>query len=236
MATYTARVTESRLAEFQGAGEADRMLWISCPAPAIPAAGRYVLACSSDEMDAPLGAVLFQAQANSDGFLAAPPVPPTWQPGARLLLRGPGGNGFSLPGLTRRLALAALAEHAARLQPLAHQALEKDMAVALFTDGPLPELPAAVEISPLKDLPDALAWADFLALDLPAARLDNLPQVLGLSGGRHRLPCPAQALVLSDMPCAGVAGCGACGVLTRRGWKLACDDGPVFDLAELLVG
>jgi NAD(P)H-flavin reductase len=36
------------------------------------------------------------------------------------------------------------------------------------------------------------------------------------------------------MPCGGVADCGACAVETRLGWKLACEDGPVFDLIDLL--
>jgi hypothetical protein len=210
------------------------MVWISCPAPAIPAAGRYVLAWSSEEMDAPLGTTLFQAQASPGGFLAAPPTPNAWQPGTRLTLRGPSGQGFMLPDLTRRLALAALGELAERLQPLAIGALEKGMAVALFTDRPPSDLPVAVEINPLKDLPEALAWADFLACDLPAGLVEKLPKILGLPAGRRHLPCPAQALVLADMPCAGIARCGACGVPTLRGWKLACEDGPVFDLAELL--
>jgi len=48
------------------------------------------------------------------------------------------------------------------------------------------------------------------------------------------LPCPAQALVHQIMPCGALAGCGACAVETRLGWKLACNDGPVFDLIDLL--
>jgi hypothetical protein len=36
------------------------------------------------------------------------------------------------------------------------------------------------------------------------------------------------------MPCAGLAACGVCAVQTRRGWKLACVDGPVFDLKEIM--
>jgi len=77
-------------------------------------------------------------------------------------------------------------------------------------------------------LPDLLAWADFLALDLPLEALADL--------GKHLpdvLPCPAQALIYTPMPCACLARCGACAVPTRRRWKLACEDGPVFDLREL---
>jgi NAD(P)H-flavin reductase len=40
-------------------------------------------------------------------------------------------------------------------------------------------------------------------------------------------------LILAPMPCAGLAECGACAVPARSGWKLACLDGPVFDLRAL---
>ena len=44
---------------------------------------------------------------------------------------------------------------------------------------PLPSLPASVEIHPLNSLPEVLAWADFLALDLPLHALADLRMVLG---------------------------------------------------------
>src|SRR3990172_5776157 len=37
----------------------------------------------------------------------------------------------------------------------------------------------------------------------------------------------AQTLIVGPMPC-GIGGCMACAVRARRGWKLACQDGPVF--------
>ena len=36
------------------------------------------------------------------------------------------------------------------------------------------------------------------------------------------------------MPCGGAAECGICAVPFGRGWKLACKDGPVFELNPLL--
>ncbi len=101
--------------------------------------------------------------------------------------------------------------------------------MTLFTDLTLPRLPAAVEVSPLASLKEAMDWPDFMALDVPLTRLAELRDVLGLSNG-DGLPCPAQVLVTTPMPCAGMAQCGACAVPARRGWKLACEDGPVFDL------
>ncbi len=209
--------------------------WIACPRPAIPAAGRYVMTWSPEEPQAPLATPLFASQAAAHGFLAAAPVPATWQPGTRLALRGPCGTGFRLPAEVRRLALAAFGKTAARLLPLVHEALQRHAAVALFSPAPPPGLPSAVEINPLGALPEALAWADFLALDLAAEQLPQLGKALGIQDRCMPLPCPGQALVLADMPCGALADCGACAVETRRGWKLACADGPVFDLSELIL-
>ena len=43
-------------------------------------------------------------------------------------------------------------------------------------------------------------------------------------------PGAGQALVTLPMPCGGLGECGACAVPIRRGWKLACQDGPVLDV------
>jgi hypothetical protein len=180
-----------------------------------------------------LATPLFAAQAGVEGFLAAPPLPSAWAPGTRLTLYGPLGRGFDMPAMARRFALAALGESMARLLPLVLSALERGAAVALYTENPLPLLPPAVEAHPLKALPEALAWADYLALDLPLASVPSLRQRLGLKE-TDAIPRPAQALVRTEMPCGGLGECGACAITTRRAWKLACRDGPVFDLGELL--
>ncbi|MEW5872687.1 MAG: hypothetical protein AB1894_25730 [Chloroflexota bacterium] len=229
MHSYPAHLAEIRL---QGSLAS---AWVACPPGVIPAPGRYVLAWALADENAPLATPLFAAEASEAGFLAAPPLPAHWQPGARLLLKGPLGHGFSLPIGVRRLALAALGETEARLLPLLHQALEGEAAVALFSDLPLHRLPAAVEVHPLDELPEAFHWADFLALDLPLPALPALRQRLGLANELDHLPCPAQALILAPMPCGGMGACGACSLPGRgRHWKLACQDGPVFELDELL--
>jgi hypothetical protein len=116
--------------------------------------------------------------------------------------------------------------------PLILQSVREDCAITLYTDAPLPPLPAAVEVFPLGALPEAPAWADFLALDVPLDELPALRGRLDLPPGQP-LPCPAQALIYAPMPCGGLAKCGVCAVEGRRGWLLACEDGPVFDLKEL---
>lgn len=227
MRAFTGRVIETQL-DTNGAAAA----WITCPPAAIPQPGQALLAWSPADGDAPLATALFSAGRSEGGFLAAAPVPRAWEPGTELHLRGPLGHGFSLPAAARRLALAALGESVARLLPLAYQALERDAAVALYAGCPLPSLPSDLEVHPLSALPEALPWADFLALDLPLAALPTLRSALALPPGQ-RLPCPGQALLLTPMPCGGLAECGACAVPAGRSWKLACKDGPVFDLKEL---
>jgi hypothetical protein len=212
-----------------------RTAWIECAKAAVPAPGRYVMAWSPEEAEAPLATPLWAARIEATGFLAAAPIPAAWEPGAALQLRGAHGSGFNPPANLRRLALASLGQDIARLQPLLLEALEQDAAVALFADHTLPSLPSAVEANPLEALGEALTWADYLALDLPAQRIPDLSGLLRVERGARNLPCPVQALVYLPMPCGGLADCGACAVETRGGWKLACDDGPVFDLIDLLV-
>ncbi len=256
MRTYDARLTEIQLAAGEGVG-GRLAAWIDCPPSAIPAAGQYVLAYAPGDPLSAVGTALFCGQASvslktsARGFLAAPPFPAAWSPGTPLVLRGPLGRGFSLNG--QRLALAALGDTVTRLLPLAAQALQRGDAVTLFTSAPLPALPASIEIYPLVSLPEALAWADCLAIDLPLEALPGLRLSLGLKK-EDQLILPAQALVYTPMPCAGLADCGACAVPARhtrerrssvmrtmeqrtkerRSFWLACKDGPVFRLDELV--
>lgn len=205
--------------------------WIACSESAVPVAGAYVL--GSEERDV-LPVPLFLEASVAEGFIAAPPLPRSWEPGLSLDLRGPLGRGFNMPQGLSRLGLAAFGDTASRLLPLIEQGLRRGAAVALFTDIPVTDLPSAVEVSPLASLPDALAWADFLALDLPLERLAELDGSLGLTGQRQLL-CVGQVLLMAPMPCGGRAECGVCAVQIGRNWKLVCKDGPVFNLEELLT-
>jgi len=202
---------------------------IDCPHGAVPAPGRYILA---EDPGSILAVPLFLEETLDAGFLAASPVPQTWEPGMELKLRGPLGHGFRIPAAARRVALASLDNTAGRLLPLIKEIIRSGGAAALFSTGPLPPLPPEAEAYPLIDLPSAVSWADFLAVD---SSLDSLPELRGRLGLRpgERPPCPGQILVLAAMPCGGSAECGACAVHASRGWKLACKDGPVFDLNEL---
>lgn len=194
-----------------------------------PAPGQYFLV---DDGAAKCAQTIFCAEQEGTSLLALPPLPGMWQPGLSLRLLGPMGSGFALPAPLRRLALAVIEGSPAHLLGLASQANQQSAEVALFAETPLPALPSWLEASPLAALPEALAWADFLAIDLSIDALPRLRPMLDLPA-HTGCPCPAQALVRLPMPCGAVAECGACAVPARRGWRLACKDGPVFNLNDL---
>jgi len=227
-------LTSAKVIEIRSQSELGVTAWIACPPSSVPKAGRYLHAWARHDLNNPLGTSLFLAEIADNGFLAAPPIPNTWRPGTQLVLQGPLGQGFKLPSKYRRLALATVDQNVYRLLPLAHQGLEQGASIAIFTDFHLPELPVQLEVNPLETLPEALAWGDFLALDVPIDRLDTLSRILGINSGMPNLTCPTQVLLSTSMPCAGIGACGACAIHTRRGWKLACKDGPVFDLQKIL--
>ena len=202
-----------------------------CPQNLIPSPGQYLLA-HNPASDTPLPTPIFNAGSVSGGFLLAPPIPQTWQPGTNLSLRGPLGRGFSLPNSARHVTLVALGETSARLKPLLFDALNQGASVVLVSNLELPDLPPEVEIQPVAALPEVVHWADCLAMDIPREFLTGLRELLGF-GRQARIRCEAQALVLTPMPCGGMGECSVCTVTVRRGWKLACKDGPVFDLSEL---
>lgn len=225
------RVSKGRVAEVQlRSGEA-RVL-IACPEGLVPGTGQYLLGAEKGAVQA---TPLFPAGDWSQGFQAAPPYPESWRPGTELALYGPLGKGFRLPGLTQRLALIALGESTARLMPLANASNSERYSVTLFSDAPLGELPPDLEAYPLKDLGESLAWADFFALDVPLEKIEALGEQFGdLFQGLGELR--GQALVHAGMPCGSIGECGACAVRVKRSWRLACQEGPVFDLGDLLKG
>jgi hypothetical protein len=224
--------TAGRVIEIRLGSEGHMEACISCPECAVPSAGQYLLAIDPSEPNAILGTPIFLAEKSKPGFWVAPLFPTPWGPGTKLDLVGPLGHGFDLPRNIQRLGLVVLGDTLSRLMPLVHQAANAHIGMTLFTDLSLPKLPTAVEVYPLATLGGSLDWPDFMALDVPLERLADLRDVLGLPHGTG-LTCPARVLITAPFPCAGMAQCGACAVPALRGWKLACEDGPVFDLSIL---
>lgn len=205
---------------------------ISCPITAVPKAGQYCLAWNPADLNSPLPIAIFLARQTEQGFLTAPGIPASWQPGNNIRLRSPLGKGFQIPQGIQRLALAALDNSPARLFPLISQALNQNIAVTLFTQVSLSDVSSAVEISHVDELPEAIQWADFMAIDLPVQQFKQLSHLLRIDHPRE-LSIPTQILLISAMPCGGMAGCGVCALPDQRHTKLVCQDGPVFDLRAL---
>jgi hypothetical protein len=191
-----------------------RAAQIDCSPKVIPRPGGYLLAHNPNEPEAVLGCSLFPVGlpasmdgAANPGFVSLGPIPRTWHPGTTLELRGPLGRAFGLPPAVRNLALIALGESAGRLLPLIPLALEKNADIAIFSDVPLPSLPPIIEIHALNAISEAVTWADYLAIDMPLENIPIIRDTLKL-GPHDYLPCPAQILVSTPMPCAGIAECG----------------------------
>ena len=109
-------------------------------------------------------------------------------------------------------------------------ALAQNTAIVLLADTPPDGLSAAIEISPLAALSDITRWADYIAIDAPRSVLSSLTASLAQSGYRN----DGQILVETSIPCGGMGECAVCAVHLRKGFKLACKDGPVFNIQQLL--
>jgi NAD(P)H-flavin reductase len=228
MSTFTAQVIEIRMEAGQ---RLSGIISVSVPVRIEP--GQYLLAQAVNQPET-LPLPVFHCGAEGRQLHLAAPLPETWQVGTLIALRGPLGSGFHLPPGARKVALAALDGGPQRLITLVDRTLQQGGDVALYCSMDVPAaLPLAVEVLPLNQLPQALTWADYMALDVPVEMLPDLPDHLGLKE-RMRCPCPTEALVVAQMPCGGVAECGVCAVHTQQGWRLACKDGPVFDVDTLL--
>ncbi len=204
---------------------------IRCAPGVVPSPGQYALAYAGGS-NAPLATVLFMTASTSDGFVAAPPVPPSWLPGTQLYIRGPLGHGFSLPQSARRVGLVALDCSPVTLLSLLEPAVRQAASVALVGSNVPEDLPLQVEVQPLEALQDVCAWADFVAFDMCRESMGDLKQ--RFSGSRSSFKAEAQALVRTPMPCGALAACGVCSVNVGRRDLLACEDGPVFDFHQLM--
>lgn len=208
--------------------DGQRAARVSCPSNLIPAVGQYLLA--SDASDSPLPVPVYYTDFSPQGFITVP-VPDSWNPSNEIYLRGPLGRGFTLPVSARKIALVAYDDSPSRLRGLIQPALSQSAAVVLVTDSVAENLPDEVEVQPLSALTEILEWADYVVFDV---RRENLPFIEGL-GKQKQLSAmkAAEILIRTPVPCGGVAECGVCAVTTKSGWKMACKEGPVFDMKEI---
>ncbi len=167
--------------------------------------------------------------------------------GERLRVRGPLGQGWAVAPAARHLLLIGTADGAASLLALVALAVGRQLATTLVIGAPIgPGIPAslvppAVEYhlargrdpsaAALELVDDAmLRWADAIYTTLPPPAWAALGQRIE----RTRLRWDrglAWAAHLPSLPC-GVGVCGACAIEVGRRRRLACTDGPVFDLRD----
>ena len=221
--------------------------------------GRFVLADLGGYLRTPLFPAFLDApgsDAAAFDVLVLPGHPlAILRPGGNVSLIGPLGHGFDPPATARRRLLVASSAHLGALLPLTAQKPEGSespgFSVALLLSAPtaadlypIQLLPPTLEVhvvtvdgsgghrgSTLDLFPDLARWADCICIaEDPAIypRLAELVREVRVAPGRGF----AQALVTPSIACGGGAcpgGAGPSGHATR----LACTDGPVFDLLEL---
>jgi hypothetical protein len=201
---------------------------LSCKPENIPSAGQAVMACKSGHCQ-PLRKVLFPIQTLPDGFVTDSPPEPYWRIGDTLNLWGPLGQGFTPPPGAKRWLLASFENPPNRLSALIQMGLERGATMSLCCAALPADLPPQVEWIP--EITEALSWADYLALDLPAESIPALRSRLGLSTN-DTLPFTAQILISHPIPC-GLGVCYARALQGQYGPLLSCIDGPVFRLDQL---
>jgi hypothetical protein len=200
--------------------------------------GQYISARTDGDI---LPATLFPCGMNGRDFTTIQTIPLTWQPDVSLSIRYPLGKGFAIPPSARRLLMVSAGDNPLRLLPAAGKVLAEGGEAALFSHNLPGQISPEIELLTRDELADACVWADCIIGDISidhlavwksmvtrTARVDSWKTTSSAGSLRD-----IQVLVDTPMTCHGTAECGVCAVKTRHGWKNACSDGPVFQLAEL---
>ena len=163
---------------------------------------------------------------------------------------GPMGNGYTVHLNAERLLLIGAGWGISPLVALAEQQVARGKAVTLLAGAsmasahyPAAWLPPEVEVVYATDdgslgkqgsvvdlAPEYWAWADAVYACGPFALYQFLARVAAAQWPEK----PVQALAESPMAC-GMGACFSCAVETKRGVRLACKDGPRFDLKDLVL-
>jgi NAD(P)H-flavin reductase len=216
---------QAEVVEIHLTGSGDTAVRLISPPTLTPAPGQFVMALNPPDL-ATCRTALFPCAIHADG-LSTLMAPDRWRPGDSLDLLGPSGHGFNAPTSGRWLIASNLSQMLS-LGPLIDLGLKRSAEIAYW--GPNnPDLNPAVEV--ILDLGEGLKWADYAACET------NLDMLAALKSAWSRLePQPAiEILIMADLPC-GFGACQACATPLKRGYKLACVDGPVFGADELGPG
>jgi len=160
-------------------------------------------------------------------------------------LLGPLGNGFKVNGDTRNLLIVAGGIGIAPLIHLADRAVADGHSVKMIlgasTASQLYHEVQGVEMVPITEdgsagdmgvatdlLPSLVGWADQIFACGPVPMYRSMAGIMS-----EFMDIPVQILLEEVMGC-GVGACRGCAVPTRQGMKMVCQDGPVFDLREVI--
>jgi len=176
------------------------------------------------------------------------------QPGDPVFVYGPLGRGYAVRRNAQNLLLVAGGIGVAPLIWLADDAVAAGKNVTLLigarsADGVFPAhlLPPEVEVIVTTEdgslgqrglvtepFAEHLSWADQVFACGPNAMFRALAEVVrrGEGAGVRRGRKPVQVLLEEVMPC-GTGICYGCAVMTRKGVRLICKDGPRFELRDV---
>jgi dihydroorotate dehydrogenase electron transfer subunit len=253
--------TQATIVQKETIGPAWWRLLINVPAltpPLLP--GQFLLLRCADPFTCYLRRAIFPTPVDDEhiSLLIRPDPDPglAWlsarQPGDQIDLIGPLGTGFALSDQARHLLLVSDSQNIDSLLGQMEQAIAAGMSVTLALGGsrasilyPVSALPPVVEFhvatldgstghrGPVTDLlPALIPWADAMcaigSVKFYRALKSLIEQVRFKMGTGF-----ASGLVTTQPLACGVGACLSCAVETNHGLKLACLDGPVFDLAAL---
>jgi dihydroorotate dehydrogenase electron transfer subunit len=195
-----------------------------------PEPGEYFLAFASDSVQT-LPTAIFPYEIEPESLTLCGNIPSEWQPGTSLYFQGPLGKGFHPSPIAGKIALLATDSALSdRLYALMNLSLSRGLAVAWVSDAIPERLPPQVELLGSSELIEAVIWSDYTAT---TASLTGLGTLLHKFARHADLKKKVEVLIDAPMVC-GNARCGVCAVETKKGWKLACKDGPVFNLEEVI--
>ncbi len=234
------------------------LIWLEAPDIASTARpGQFVMVRSREEslLRRPLSihqladngklALLFTVAGKGTHWLAQR------QAGDNIDLLGPLGNGYSIHPASRNLLLVAGGIGIAPLCFLAQEALNQGYSVTLLLGAsttaklyPSDFLPSRAELVIATEngtagkkglitdfLPDFVGWADQVFACGPV----DMYRAIAAQKAQLLKPKSAQVSLEVRMGC-GLGICYGCTLKTKRGLKQVCQDGPVFDLDDVLWG
>jgi NAD(P)H-flavin reductase len=229
MSHYKGVLKEILLEPYQNASGVIRL-----PIGSIPRPGQYFQAHSADPKEVvptslfPAGSPFIE---NGESLLPiSGQLRKSWAPGTELFIRGPLGDGFSLPKRAKRVALISLEPSPGKLIPLCQEALNQSAEISLITEGAPADIPLEIEVQSITEASNTLTWAAYIGVSLSIDQVDNL-SILFPQGIQKRIT--VEILMVAPMPCSGQARCGVCCFETARGIRFPCEDGPVFQSDQI---